>query len=162
MRRQAIRSIPGRRLPAGPPPRRPDGASPTWQGTVSKFPPASPRGRHPGSSPAGGNLGPAPRLLRPAGEPKRDYPTQRLRLRLRDLIATRNHLQITIANAQGCRSLTAVAPAPSDPLGIACALATLCPPYSPHPTSSSPLRPVPFPDSPTPPAKARKDTQSQK
>jgi hypothetical protein len=51
LRRPATRSLPGRRLPAGPPPpRRPGEASPTWQGTVSKFPSASPRERHPGSS----------------------------------------------------------------------------------------------------------------
>ncbi|KAF6130821.1 hypothetical protein HJG60_007799 [Phyllostomus discolor] len=61
-------------------------ASPTCQGTVSKFHPASSWERHPSSSPAGANLGPAPRLLRPAaGEAGRDYPIQRPRLRLRDL-----------------------------------------------------------------------------
>lgn len=38
-------------------------ASPTWQGTVSKFPAASPWERHRGSSPAAANLGPAPVLL---------------------------------------------------------------------------------------------------
>ena len=38
-------------------------ASPTWPGTVSKFPAASPWERRRGSSPAAANLGPAPVLL---------------------------------------------------------------------------------------------------
>lgn len=41
-----------------------------------------------------------------AGEPRLDFfPMRRPRLRLRDLVATRNRLQITTANPQGCCSL---------------------------------------------------------
>lgn len=52
-------------LPAGPPPppRRPGRASTTWQGTVSKFPSAPPRERHP-APPSGSQPRPRPEAAR--------------------------------------------------------------------------------------------------
>lgn len=77
-----------------------------------------------------------------AGEPRLDFffffPMQRPRLRLRDLVATRNRLQITTANLQGCCSLVGDTPK----------LWSCCSPAVPHFKLSSQAHPPCNPPNP--------------
>lgn len=88
-----------------------------------------------------------------AGEPRLDFfPMQRPRLRLRDLVATRNRLQITTANLQGCCSLVGDTRKLWVPNTRSSGLAAL----RLSPTSSSPPRHVRLATHPTPPEKKSK------
>lgn len=142
MRGQATRSLPGRRLPAGPPPRWPARSQPHLARDGQQIPRSITMGAASRLLPGRRQPRPRPSAAGPPGNPGWIFffffPMQRPRLRLRDLVATRNRLQITTANLQGCCSLVGDTPK----------LWSCCSPAVPHFKLSSQAHPPCNPPNP--------------